>query len=149
MAGIEEQEFRTSIVLLDGYQFQVSFPDEAMPRLLMDEPEPVGKGEHPNAGLLLAAAVGNCMAASLTYCLRKARAEVKGMRAEVLTKLERDQRGRLRITAMKVVLHPELEDEGMLVRCKDLFEDFCIVSQSVKRGIPVEVEFAPPGRNGP
>jgi uncharacterized OsmC-like protein len=86
--------------------------------------------------------VGNCLAASLTYCLRKARAEVQAMRADVLTKLERNERGRLRVTSIHVVMNYKLDDPAKLERCRDLFEDFCIVSQSVKQGIPIQVELA-------
>ena len=141
MVEIEEQDFRVRIELMEGYQFKVTFRDE-LPSLWMDEPEPVGDGEFPNAGLVLAASVGNCLAASLTYCLRKARAEVRAMKADVVTKLERNERGRLRITSIRVVLNYKLDDPKKLERCRDIFEDFCIVSQSVKQGIPVQVELA-------
>ncbi|HVO78211.1 MAG TPA: OsmC family protein, partial [Methanomassiliicoccales archaeon] len=138
--GIPEQEFKTRVELIDGYQFRVSFTGEGIPDLLMDEPSPVGKGEYPNSGLVLAAAIGNCMAASLTFCLRRARANVNSMRAEVFTRLERNERGRLRIKSVRVALYPELDDPSKIDRCKDIFEDFCIVSQSVREGIPVEME---------
>ncbi len=141
MVEIEEQDYRVRVELMEGYQFKVTFRDE-LPSLWMDEPEPVGDGEFPNAGLILAASVGNCLAASLTYCLRKARAEVRAMRADVVTKLERNDRGRLRITSMSVVLNYKLDDPKKLERCREIFEDFCIVSQSVKQGIPVKVELA-------
>ncbi len=147
--GIPEQEFKTSVELIEGYQFKVSFAGENIPDLLMDEPSPVGKGEYPNAGLILSAAIGNCMAASLTFCLRRARANVNGMKAEVFTKLERNEKGRLRITSVRVVLHPDLDDPSKLDRCKDIFEDFCIVSQSVRQGIPVEMELVTPSKDAP
>jgi len=147
--GIPEQEFKTDVELIDGYQFKVSFTGDHMPALMMDEPTPVGKGEYPNAGLLLAAAIGNCMAASLTFCLRRARANVNGMKAEVFTKVERNTKGRLRVTSVRVVLYPDLDDPSKLDRCRDIFEDFCIVSQSVKEGISVGMELVIPSRSVP
>ena len=147
--GIPEQEFKTSVELIEGYQFKVSFAGENIPDLMMDEPSPVGEGEYPNAGLVLAAAIGNCMAASLTFCLRRARANVNGMRAEVFTKLERNAKGRLRITSVRVVLYPDVDDASKLDRCKDIFEDFCIVSQSVREGIPIDMELVNPSRSAP
>ena len=40
----------------------------------MDEPEPMGENSGPNAGKVLAAAIGNCLTASLLFCLQKAMA---------------------------------------------------------------------------
>ena len=141
---MEEGEFKVHIESIDSYEFKVKFGKEDLPELIMDEPAPLGKGEHPNAGLLLAAAVGNCLCASLTYCLTRARAEVKGMSADVFTTLGRNERGRLRITSIRIQLHPELDDPRKLERCREIFEDFCIVTQSVREGIPVQVEVENP-----
>ena len=141
---MEEGEFKVHIESIDSYKFKVKFGKEGLPELIMDEPSPLGKGEHPNAGLLLAAAVGNCLCASLTYCLTRARAEVKGMSADVFTTLGRNERGRLRITSIRIQLHPELDDPRKLERCREIFEDFCIVTQSVREGIPVQVEVESP-----
>ncbi len=141
---MEEGEFKVHIEPLGGYEFKAKFSKDDIPELLMDEPAPLGKGEHPNAGLLLAAAVGNCLCASLTFCLQKARAEVKGVSADVYALLERDERGRLRIKSIRVQLHPELNDPRKLERCREIFEDFCIVTQSVREGIPVQVEVETP-----
>lgn len=141
---MEEGEFKVHIEPLGGYEFKVRFGEERVPDLLMDEPEPLGNGEHPNAGLLLAAAVGNCLCASLTFCLQKARAEVKGVSADVFTKMERNERGRLRITSIRIQLRPEVDDLRKLERCRGIFEDFCIVTQSVREGVPVQVEVETP-----
>ena len=53
----------------------------------------------------------------------------------------RDENGKLRITGIDVELAPDVADEDTprLGRCENLFEDFCIVTQSVRRGIPVNV----------
>ncbi len=64
--------------------------------------------------------------------------------AEVFSRMERNERGRLRITHIKVILHPELSDPSKLKLCQEIFEDFCIVSQSVKAGIPMDVEVISP-----
>jgi uncharacterized OsmC-like protein len=136
---MKEGEFKVHVEPLGGYEFKIKFCKEDLPELIMDEPSPLGKGEHPNAGLLLAAAVGNCLSASMTYCLNRARAEVKGVSADVFTTLGRNERGRLRITSIRIQLYPELDDPKKLERCRDIFEDFCIVTQSVREGIPVQV----------
>ena len=141
--GIEEQTCVTRIEMLQDYQFKVTFSRETLEPLLMDEPVPVGKGEYPNAGLLIAAATGNCLASSLSFCLRRARVEVKGMTAVVKTTVERNQKGRLRITGIQVELNPVVDDLKRFEICRDVFEDFCIVTESIRKGIPVKVDVNP------
>ena len=137
---MEESEFRVRIEPVGGYEYRVIFGNPDLPEMLMDEPSPMGKGRSPNAGLLLAAAVGNCLCASLTFCLNRARADVKGVSAEVFTRLERNERGRLRISSIRVLLMPDGGDPGKLERCRGIFEEFCVVTQSVREGVPVQVE---------
>ena len=57
------------------------------------------------------------------------------------THVQRTERGRFRITGIDVELDPEFAqgDEASLDRCERLFEDFCIVTESVRHGIPVNV----------
>ncbi|HKT79144.1 MAG TPA: OsmC family protein [Vicinamibacterales bacterium] len=131
---------RVTVDLARGYKFLVHFDDLINgPTLVCDEPSPLGAGEGPNAAAILGAAVGNCLAASLAFCLRKARVEPASLRAEVTTHVDRDGRGRLRISGIDVVLSPELLAGANTKRCEDLFEDFCTVTASVRRGIPVSV----------
>jgi hypothetical protein len=58
----------------------------------------------------------------------------------------RNERGRLRIGAIRVTLAPEvdLEQRGRMGRCLELFEDFCIVTESVRHGFPVSVNVETP-----
>lgn len=137
-----EQVFDISLVLEDEYRFDVDFEMPDVPALRMDEPEPLGASEGPNAARLLAAAVGNCLSSSALFCLRKARVPVTGMRTEVRTTLGRNEAGRLRVHDIEVTLHPEVpdEDQARMVRCMDLFEDFCLVTESVRKGIEVGVD---------
>jgi organic hydroperoxide reductase OsmC/OhrA len=107
----------------------------------MDEPPPLGKDKAPSASRILAAAVGNCLSASLLFCMRKARAEIKAIHTDVSVHMDRNEQGRLRIGKIEVAIDPKLEaaDQAKLDRCLELFEDFCIVTQSVRRGIDVQV----------
>jgi organic hydroperoxide reductase OsmC/OhrA len=131
--------------LREGYEFAVDFGDASHTTLLVDEPAPLGGGHGPNAARLLAAAVGNCLSASALLCLRKARIEVHGMRTVVRTSMQRNEHGRLRIGSIAVELSPVVapDDAARIGRCLDLFEDFCIVTQSVRGGIDVDVQVTP------
>lgn len=137
-----DDEPTVSLELQQGYQFLVDFGMPGVPGLLMDEPEPLGAGQGPNASRVLAAAIANCLSASLLFCLRKARVGVRGMRTDASATLLRDERGRLRVGQVSVRIHPELEqsDSGRIARCLGLFEDFCVVTQSVRTGLDVSVE---------
>jgi organic hydroperoxide reductase OsmC/OhrA len=134
--------FSLALTLQSGYAFTVDFGLEGVPDLTLDEPPPLGAGHGPNAARLIAAAVGNCLAASLAFCLRRSRIHLKQLRATVEGTLVRNQRGRLRIGEIRVKLVPDVapEDRDRMDRCLELYEDFCIVTESVRNGIPIAVE---------
>ncbi|SRR5579875_249794 len=128
----------------DGYRFEVAFGEASAP-LVVDEPPPLGEGAGPNASALLAAAVGNCLSASLLFCLRRARIAVHDLSTEVSATHARNAEGRLRIDAIDVVLRPTVEAGagGRYARCVEIFEDYCVVTASVRRGIDVSVRVEP------
>jgi uncharacterized OsmC-like protein len=135
----EPQTFNVSLELIENYRFEVDFGDFG--QLLTDEPTPLGESEGPNPGRLLAASVANCLAASLLFAVRKYKEDPGKVRAEVQGTMERVD-GRQRITHMQVRLQlgnaaaniPHIE------RVLAQFENFCVVTQSVRSGIAVGVE---------
>lgn len=135
----------------EDYEFLIDFQQAGVPDLVTDEPAPLGSGGGPNPARLLAAAVGNCMSASLKFCLDRARAEVLGIRTQVEGTIVRNERGRLRIGQIRVHLQPTVraEDLGKLGNCMEKFEDYCIVGQSVGQGIDIEVRVDPRVRAAP
>ena len=149
----QHDETTVTLELEAGYRFRVDLGDPSFAPLLMDEPQPLGEGRGPNASRVLAAAVGNCLAASLLYCLRRARVEVETMRATVRVTTGRNARGRLRLTGLGVTLDPGLGGEASDLerarRCLGLFEDFCVVTESVRDGLPVDVRVVGIPEDGP
>jgi uncharacterized OsmC-like protein len=136
----EQQTHHVTVRLSQGFEFIAEFNDvPGAPPLLLDEPKPLGGNRAPNAAALLGAAVGNCLAASLTFCLRRAHVDVENLTATVTTHVARNERGRHRIVGIDVELDPILGNSANIVGCGGLFEDFCTVTASVKRGIPVRV----------
>ena len=138
--------------LEEGYRFSVDL-GEAFEPIHMDEPPPIGDGSGPSPAAVLGAAVGNCLSASLLYCLRRAHLDVEGLAADVQVTPARDERGRLRIGSIAVRLQPVLPpgSDGRMARCLELFEDFCVVTASVRGGIDVDVAVdpVPAGRPDP
>lgn len=138
------ERFKVTVTREAGYRFCSDFGDSSLPPLRMDEPPPLGDGAGPSPAQVLASAIGNCLSASLLYCLARARVEPSGMRAVVEGEMARNELGRLRLERLHVRLEPELdvEQRAQLARCADLFEDYCIVTESVRAGIDVQVEVA-------
>ena len=139
---MDEKEFNLTVSLKENYRMEIEFDGEKMENIFADEPEPLGEDEGPNAARLLGAAIGNCLSASLLFCLRKSHIVVTGLKTEVKGTIVRNEQGRFRIgriSARVITAVPE-EDRGRVNRCLDMFEDFCIVSASVRRGVQIDVE---------
>jgi uncharacterized OsmC-like protein len=131
--------------LEEGYRFSADFGG-VMGTFELDEPAPLGAGSAPNPSRVLAAAVGGCLGSSLLFCLRRAHVEVETVSADVTVTPIRNPQGRLRIGSLQVTLHPRLApgSENGFRRCLDLFEDYCVVTASVRDGIEVEVKVEDP-----
>lgn len=135
------KEFNVDIEYLDGYRFEVSFDKESMGKLITDETvETGGDEEGPPPSRLLAASTLNCLMASLLFCLRKKSVKLESLEGEVVGTMDRVE-GRLKITHLDVTIETEIspDDEEKVNKCADIFEDYCIVTQSVREGIEVDV----------
>jgi uncharacterized OsmC-like protein len=135
----EERTHHVTLKLADKFRFVAEFADVPNASVVFDEPLPLGDNSAPNAAEMLGAAVGNCLAASLTLCLRRARINVHDMTAHVTTHVARNERGRFRIRGIDVQLEPVVDAGATIGRCEEIFQDFCIVTASVEQGIPVHV----------
>lgn len=124
------------------YKFEITYDELPGVKVVMDEPSPLGASEGPNASMMLSSAVGHCLSASLLFCMQKSRVEVKDLETHVETSLERNERGRWRVAQIKVKMKPVVDasDREKLERCIGMFEDFCIVSASVRQGVETKVE---------
>ena len=138
----EQLNFSLQLEQEQDYQFRVKFDWPDVPGLLVDEPAPLGASRGPNAARLVAAAIANCLSASLLFCMRDKFKQHPGpLRAEVSGQLARSARGRLRIDSFDVAirLSDPAANIGHLERCTQQFEDFCVVTESIRHGIPVRV----------
>jgi len=123
-----------------GYRFLIDFAPAAA-SLLADEAAPLGEGVGRTPGQLLAAAVANCLGASLLFALKKFKQDPSGLRAAATIRTGRNAENRLRVEEIRVDIalgRPGGEIEH-LARILDQFENFCTVSQSVRAGIPIAV----------
>jgi len=122
------------------YKFSLNF-GENIPVVYSDESPPLGQGVGATPVQLLAAAVGNCLSASLLFALRKFKQSPEPMATEVHAIVGRNAENRLRVQRIEVALRLGKTAEEMehLDRVLEQFEAFCTVTESVRLGIPVEV----------
>lgn len=138
---MSEKSFVTKLQLIEGYKFNVKSDIDYLPDLIVDETKPDGEGAGFNPTRLLSASVGHCMSSSLIYCLKKARIPITDLKTAVKTYLYRNEKGRLRIEKIDLEIYLEVRDEDKprVHRCLSLFEDYCTVTQSIRKGIQVQV----------
>jgi len=136
----DQQKFTINLTQQNDYRFVVDFGG-AVPDLLTDETSPLGGDSGPNPARLLGAAVANCLAASLLFSMRKFKNKPEPLSAAVTVTIKRNEQGRFRIANMEVELDLGVPQEQIvqLERIMAQFEEFCIVTQSVRSGVPVKV----------
>jgi uncharacterized OsmC-like protein len=137
----ESRQFSVSLDYVQDYEFRVKFDKADYQDLMIDETPPVGHDKGPNPSRLIAAAIGGCLSASLLFSARKLRLNLSQLHTNVKVQHARNEKGRLRIDKIDVEITPGVEppDPEKLRRCADLFEDFCVVTQSVRKGIDISV----------
>jgi uncharacterized OsmC-like protein len=136
--------FDVHIEQISGYEFRVKFDKPQYPELHLDEPPPLGKDTGPNPARVLAAAIGDCLSASLLFCLSRSGIHLSDLKSDVHVEIVRNEQKRLRIGKIDVKLHPRVDgDAAQLMNCLEAFEDFCVVTQSVRQGLEVNVSVEP------
>ena len=138
---MEDKQLVVTMEQVKGFEFNVKFDEGTI--LLMDEPEPLGEDNGPSASKVLSAAIGNCLSASLLFCLQKARINTRGIKTTVTTRITRNEQKRLRIGGSRIRIEIDMDKDeapNRAERCIQLFEDFCVVTASVRKGIEVGVE---------
>ncbi|GAP34726.1 OsmC family protein [Piscinibacter sakaiensis] len=138
---MSDEPVRVTLQQQQDYRFEVAF-GAPVPPLVADEPPPLGGSAGPSPVQLLAAAVGNCLADSLLFALRKFHQAPEPIRAEVAAHVGRNAEGRLRVLRIEAALHLGVAADTLqhLDRVLQGFEAYCTVTQSVGAGIPVTVQ---------
>lgn len=135
-------EFSISVRQVKDYEFVVRFDKPEGLDMTTDEGPPLGKDAGPSPSRMLAAAVVNCLSASLLFAFRKAGVATGDIESTVTVQIARNEKRRLRIGKMTVVLDPKLNGEDLekARAARAVFEDYCTVTQSVASGVAVEVK---------
>lgn len=136
-----EQLIELTLEQTGDYEFRVRFDGTAIPDIITDETAPLGGEAGPNPGRMLVAAVANCLSASLLFALRKFKNAPDKLVTKARATLERNEHGRLRVTRIQVALQLAEPTAALehIERALAQFEDFCIVTESVRQGVTVDV----------
>lgn len=137
----EDNQFTIELKHLEGLEFRVRFDQENMEEILVGKPLSSSGGSGPNASRLLAAAAANCLSASLLYCIGKNEPPPGSLRTRATCHLHRNEQGRTRIQRIAITLEVNgaLEQALRKKRCLELYEDFSVVTASLRQGFPVDV----------
>lgn len=143
---MSDARFSLTVEQESDYVFRVRFDDTDIPDLLTDEPEPLGDGSGPNPSRMLVAAVANCMSASLLFSLRKFKNTPGTLVTKATAHLGRSPEGRLRVERIDAeIALPEMAGSyAQLERILGQFEQFCVVTESVRTGVAVNVRVVDP-----
>lgn len=137
----EGSDIRITLDLEDNYTFRVSFDGTELDALITDEPPPLGQDHGPNPSRLLLTSVANCLSASLLFAMRKFKNEPGPIRTVVTARTERNAEGRWRIPKawVEINLAEGAGTHDKLERILETFENYCVVTQSVRDGMQVDV----------
>ncbi|MHA1607365.1 MAG: OsmC family protein [Candidatus Freyarchaeota archaeon] len=138
---MEKMVSEVEVEWIENFRSKLKVKD--FPEIVLDEPPEMGGTDTgPCPVHLLAASIASCLLASYIYCAKKARVKLKG--AKVKARAESEWvKGAMRVKEVHVNL--ELNPAGGVSRkraelCVKVFRNFCIVTESVIKGIPVNVE---------
>lgn len=123
------------------YRFEIDFDHGHSPMLLTDLGPPLGAAAGPDPEKLLASAVATCLSSSLLFALRKHGNDAPPMHTIATPMLARNEQKRLRVAQIDVVIRLGVPAGSLkgLERVLASFEDFCVVTQSVRAAVPVNV----------
>lgn len=143
MRNQKERRFSVKLAHQTNYQFLSQASEDGRMHgkpYVSDEPDPVGDDAGPSTPALLATALGHCLSASLLEALRHAHISVLGCETEAVAVVKPNSEGHPRIDHVEVKVRPRVKERNpRMNRCADVFENYCTVTSSVKRGIDVRV----------
>lgn len=140
---LNESKSEVGIKLEEEMIFRCELGQIKMNDLFIDEQnkktiEKVG----PNPSKLLALSVLGCLAASFTFCLQKKEFSLSDLEGKAVIISKRNEKGFWRLKKINIKLNPKIDNPKMRERadqCKKFFEQFCVLSESLRNGIEINV----------
>jgi uncharacterized OsmC-like protein len=97
----------------------------------------------PSPARLLALAVLGCMGASFAFCLKKRGFTLEELDGKAEIIIYRNEKGFWRVKKINLEINPKIDNPKMRKRadqCRKFFEQYCIITQSVREGIEVNLK---------
>jgi len=140
-----EYKSEVGIRLEEEMIFKCDLGQIKMENLFIDEQHKKSKDKiGPNPSKLLALSVLGCMAASFAVCLQKKNFLLSDFEAKAVITSIRNEKGFWRLKKIDIKLNPKIDNPKMHKRvnqCKKIFEQFCIISESLREGIEINTIF--------
>jgi uncharacterized OsmC-like protein len=142
----DEYISEVGIKLEENMIFKCDFGQTMMNNLFIDEQHKNPKEKiGPNPSKLLALSVLSCLASSYAFCLQKRDFELSDLEGKAVITSKRNKNGLWRLKKIDIKLIPKIDNPKMRKRatlCKKIFEQFCIISESLREGIEINTEFS-------
>jgi uncharacterized OsmC-like protein len=137
----EETRFAISLEHAQDGKVTVRFDWDEVPGVVLDELAWLDEQRTPHATLILATALGNCLGVSLLSCLHKLQVEPQGIQTTVSGAIACSERGRAQISHLDVQISLGGADHlaSRLKRCLELDDEYCLITESVRAGIPINI----------
>ncbi|MHA1378857.1 MAG: OsmC family protein [Candidatus Helarchaeota archaeon] len=129
-----------------GFEAKVE-RNENFPNIIIDEPQRFhGDDRGPSSLEYLCVGIGGCMGTSLVYCLKRFKATFSKLSVRATAEIHHVPPNRmLRVTALHVKFGitpdpPTQDNIDNIKECYEHFAKYCVVTQSVKQGIPFDIK---------
>ncbi|MHA1607454.1 MAG: OsmC family protein [Candidatus Freyarchaeota archaeon] len=133
--------FEVDLRWLRDFLFEVKVADFS--EFYMDELEPEGHDSAPNPADYLLVSIGGCTASSFVYAARKFGVPIEKVNVKVRGRYVR-KKGMVRIGLVDVeveAFHSSMSEEDLenLEWCIKVFRKYCVISESLREGLPIHV----------
>lgn len=96
----------------------------------------------PSPAKLLGLSVLGCLSASFSFCLQKKNFSLSGLEGKAEVTIARNDKGFWRVKKIDVEMIPKIDTPEIRKRadqCKNYFEQYCIILESLRTGFEVSV----------
>ncbi|MFX0028358.1 MAG: OsmC family protein [Candidatus Hermodarchaeota archaeon] len=138
-----ELKTRVGLKQTEEMIFRCELGNLKIENLFIDEKnEKVEEKLGPSPAKLLGLSVLGCLAASFSFCLQKGGFSLPGLNGIAEVTIARNNKGFWRVNKIDIEMVPQIDTPEMRKRvnqCARFFEQYCIISESLRKGFEVNV----------